>query len=90
MGPDRVGALAFGPDPDTGPQKLGVDGWEPYIGRRLSLEVCVDGVEDAVKNKTTETIRAFVYVSIIAENHNINKSHFTYFQDFLSKKLRIT
>jgi len=60
MGPDRVGALAFGPDPDTGPQKLGVDGWEPYAGRRLSLEVCIDGVEDAVKNKTTEKLKAYL------------------------------
>lgn len=60
IGPDRVGALAFGPDPTNGPQKLGVKGWEPYTGRRLSLEVCVDGVEDAIKNESTEKLKAYL------------------------------
>lgn len=60
VGPDRAGALAFGPDPVSGPKKLGVNGWEPYVGRRLSLEVCVDGVEDVIKNENTKQLKTYI------------------------------
>src|SRR3989339_716311 len=60
IGPDRAGALAFGPNPDNGPQKFGLNGWEPYVGRRLTLEVCVDGVEDAIKNENTQKLKEYL------------------------------
>jgi serine/threonine-protein kinase HipA len=60
IGPDRVGAIAFGPNATDGPKKSGIKGWEPYVGRRLSLEICVDGVEDAIKNESTEKLKIYL------------------------------
>ena len=53
LGPDRVGALAFGPDAVNGPKKYNPDGFEAYTGKRLTLETCLSGVDDALKNNDT-------------------------------------
>lgn len=55
-GPDRVGALAFGPDLQ-GPQVLIPDGYSEYRSRYLDLKECQKATDDAISNEESEELR---------------------------------
>jgi serine/threonine-protein kinase HipA len=53
-GPDRVGALAFGPD-TSGPQIWTPDGWIDYDIEYLDLQINSEGIELVAKGDAKET-----------------------------------
>lgn len=55
-GPDRVGALAFGPDL-SGPKILGRDGFEPYVVKHFDLTFNQKAADDAVRGEDSEVLR---------------------------------
>lgn len=60
-GPDRVGALAFGPD-TNGPQIWTPEGWIDYDMKYLDLQINSEGIEQVAKNdaKKTQAYQAVV------------------------------
>lgn len=56
--PDRIGALAYGPNPIDGPKKWTPDGWIDYDMKYLDLSTNTQGIDDLLKeNKDTEAYK---------------------------------
>ncbi len=49
--PDRVGALAFGPDSTGGPKKWTPSGWVDYEMKYLDLQTNAQGIDDLIKGE---------------------------------------
>jgi serine/threonine-protein kinase HipA len=58
-GPDRVGALAFGPTPER-PEVFGREGGEIYAARYLDIETCLTATEDAVTETNSPALRRLI------------------------------
>ncbi len=59
VGPNRVGALAFGPDL-SGPQILGPSGFEEYESKDLEIDFCIQAAEDIIANEDSERLKEYL------------------------------
>ncbi|MBI5201472.1 MAG: type II toxin-antitoxin system HipA family toxin [Elusimicrobia bacterium] len=59
-GPDRVGALAFSDDPDSGPKVYSPEGFLPPEAGRLDLGLCAGAVHDVERSAETDRLKEFL------------------------------
>jgi len=58
--PDRVGALAFGPDPFGGPKIWTPDKWKNYKMRYIDLSMNAQGIEDVLAGIESEAYKQLI------------------------------
>ncbi|MBF0314993.1 MAG: type II toxin-antitoxin system HipA family toxin [Oligoflexia bacterium] len=60
IGADRIGAIAFGPDPEHGPKQYTPQGFRELANKRISLAKCVGAIDDDLKGEETERLRLYL------------------------------